>query len=161
MPSTSEAPLTLRSLAEPALVFPRLSGSDRASVLRALAGRLAEEGVVGDAEGLYRLLEEREKLGSTGIGSAVAVPHCKVRGLERVVMAVALSAEAIEFDSADGEPVRVFFVLLSPHHQPAAHLQSLAAISRWIQSEPHLRALLACDDTEEILACLRGEEDGD
>lgn len=160
MTSTSEAALTPAALTRPDLIFPRLDGSDRVSVLREIAARLAASGIVADGDDLYHLLEEREALGSTGIGSGVAVPHCKVKGLDRVIMAVGLVAEPIAFDSADGEPVRLFFVLLSPLHQPAAHLQSLAAVSRWVQGSGHLDSILACRDEDEILAALGGDEDG-
>lgn len=161
MTTTREASPTLRSLVQPNLIFPGLAGSDRASVLRELALRLAEGAVVTDGEALYRLLEEREELGSTGIGSGVAVPHCKVKGLRQVILAVGIAANAIDFDSADGEPVRVFFVLLSPHHQPAAHLQSLAAISHWVQGGGRLDRLLACRDGDDVFATLTADEDGD
>lgn len=161
MTTTREASPTLQSLTRPDLIFPRLAGSDRASVLRELALRLAESNVVSDGEALYRLLEEREELGSTGIGSGVAVPHCKVKGLDQVILAVGIATTAIDFDSADGKPVRVFFVLLSPHHQPAAHLQSLASISRWVQGGQRLSQLLTCRDEDKVLATLRVDEDSD
>ena len=160
MTSTHEASASLQALTRADLIYSRLPETDRESILRELSRRLAEGGVVADGETLYRLLEEREELGSTGIGHGVAVPHCKVDGLDRVVLAVGLSKEEIDFDSADGLPVRVFFVLLSPPDQPAAHLQSLAAVSRWAQGEGHLERLLACSDTAEIFTVLGGE-DGD
>lgn len=152
---------TLQSLTRPELIFPRLAGTDRAAILRELARRFATGGVVRDADTLYKLLDERERLGSTGIGSGVAVPHCKVKGLGEVVLGVGLAEEAIDFESVDGLPVRLFFVVLSPPDRPAAHLQSLAAISRWVKVEEQLKALLACHDAAEILACLRVDADGD
>ena len=161
MTSTREASTTLEALARPGLVFPRLAGTDRASVLRELAGLVAEAGVVRDGVELYERLQERERLGSTGIGSGVAVPHCKVKGLDEVVMALGVASHGIDFEAADGLPVRLFFVLLSPHKQPAAHLRSLAAISRWVQHAGRLEKLLACHDPEEILATLGVEEAGD
>ncbi|MEM9292374.1 MAG: PTS sugar transporter subunit IIA [Acidobacteriota bacterium] len=104
-----------------------------------------------DGDELYRRLLEREKLGSTGIGSGVAVPHCKLGGAEQVLLALAVTRRSIDFASLDGQPVRVFFVVISPEDQPAVHLHTLAAISRWVQQEGNVEALLRASSVEAVL----------
>ncbi len=126
--------LRLASLTRPELIFPDLPGQDRAAVLRALAGRIAKLGLVRDADDLFHKLWEREQLGSTGIGSGIAIPHCKLPGLSEGVVAIGMVPEGVDFGAADGQPVRLLFVVLSPSASPGEHLQVLATISRWVKA---------------------------
>ena len=126
-------------------------------MLRALADGMAKAGVIVDADVMYRRLLEREELGSTAIGSAVAIPHCKMPDLSRVVVGIGLSREGVEFESEDGKPVRLFFVVVSPSDTPAAHLRSLAAISKWVKADRHVDRLLELEAPEDIKALLQEE----
>lgn len=150
--------MRLSSLTRPELIFVDLPGADGPTVLRAFAERVVEQGVVGDADLLYRRLLEREKLGTTALGGGVAVPHCKIDGLDDVVVAVGLLGKrGIDFDSSDGKPVRLLFLVISPSASPAAHLQSLAAISRWVKADHHVERILDLDDPDEIFELLDAE----
>lgn len=149
--------MNLGSFTEPDLIFPELPGGDAGSVLHAFAERVAALGYVGDADRLYDKLMEREKLGSTGIGSGVAIPHCKMRGLDRAVVAVAATRRPVDFGAVDGEPVRLFFLVISPHDTPAVHLQVLAAISKWVKADRHVPRLLEMTDRQAIYDFLRQE----
>lgn len=127
----------LGSLTRPELIFPDLPAKDRDGILRAFADRIAGLGLVKDAGELFRRLTEREQLGSTGIGSGIAIPHAKVPDLRHGVVAVGLAPNApagVDWGAADGGPVRLFFLVLSPSASPAEHLQVLATISRWIKA---------------------------
>lgn len=146
---------SLAALTRPELIFPSLSGSDSATVIKALADRLAPHLEVGDADGLYRRLMDREELGSTGIGDGVAIPHCKLEGLTRPVLAIGALAQGIDFAALDSQPVRVFFLLVSPEDNPAEHLRVLAAISRWLKAEDHVERVLAGSSPEVIFSLLR------
>lgn len=146
--------MRLSSLTSPELIFVDLPGADGPTVLRAFAERVVERGIVKDADLLYRRLLEREKLGTTALGQGVAVPHCKIDGLAEVVVAVGLSRKGIDFDSDDGKPVRLLFLVISPSAAPAAHLQSLAAISRWVRADHHLERILAADEAQAIFELL-------
>lgn len=152
--------MRLDSLTDPALIFPGLQCPDAASLLRLLAQKIVARGLSKDAEELYRKLWEREQLGTTAVGSGVAVPHCKLSGLERVVLAVALLNEGIDFGAEDEEPVRVFFCIVSPHDSPAAHLQCLAAVSRWVKEAEHVERLLELTEPEAICRLFSDSEDG-
>ncbi len=142
--------MRLESLTEPGLIFPALCCSDAADVLRLLARKLVERGWARDAEQLYDKLWQREQLGSTAIGSGVAIPHCKLDGLERVVLAVGVLAEGIDFGAGDDQPVRLFFCIVSPNDSPAAHLQCLAAVSRWVKDGSHVARILELADPQTI-----------
>ena len=147
--------MQLETSVAPDLVFPDLPAFDVSTVLRAFADRItASHSSLSDAEGLYQALWEREQLGSTGVGQGVAVPHCKMEGIDEVILAVGHVAKGIEFGAVDGRPVRLFFLVVSPTSQPAAHLQCLAAISKWVQKSGRVDDLLATDDPAEILGLL-------
>lgn len=149
--------MNLGSLTDPQLIFPDLPGEDADGVLWALAERVASRGLVVEAEKLYDKLREREQLGSTGIGSGVAIPHCKMKGLESAVLAVGLKERPVDFGSIDQQPVRLFFLVVSPQEAPAIHLQVLAAISKWVKADRHVEKTLAMDDRQEIFDFLQRE----
>ncbi len=151
--------MRLAALVKPELIFAELPGSDRATVLRALSERLAATTLVDDANELYRRLSEREELGSTGVGSGVAIPHCKLNGLQKGVLAVGLCPDGVDFGAADGEAVKLFFLLVSPGNSAAEHLQSLAAISRWIKDQSQVERLLQLDNSQAIYELLLEEND--
>lgn len=150
--------MRLASLTRPELVFVGLPGTDGREVLRALAEKVAASGAVAGADELVRKLEERESLGSTGIGAGVAIPHCKLKGLRRGVVAVGLTDQGVDFKAVDGRPVNVFFLVVSPSESPAEHLQVLAAISRWVKADSHVQKLVKLTDRDAIYRLL-GEED--
>lgn len=141
--------MRLAELIDPELIFPDLAGKDGEAILRELAQRLADRGRVRKPEQLYERLRERESLGSTALGQGVAVPHCRLQGLSELLLAVGISVAGVDFGADDGEPVRVFFLMISPHSAAAEHLQGLAAISRWIKGGQIAR-LLELDSAGDI-----------
>ena len=147
----------LGALTRPDLIFPDLPATDSPGVLRALAGRVAAQGLVKNGEELFQRLWEREQLCSTGIGQGVAIPHCKLKGLAHGVVAVGLVPEGVDFGAVDGQPVKVFFLVVSPAEVPAEHLQILAAISRWMRADQHAARLLALRDPAAVYDLLRDE----
>ena len=151
--------MRLANLTHPELIFPHLPGSDRPTVLRAFAEKLAEISPVTDAEDLYRRLSEREDLGSTGLGSGVAIPHCKMDGLSEVVVAIGLCEHPVDFEAEDGEPVDLLFLLVSPEDAPAEHLKSLSAISKWVKANRHVEKNRQLDDAASIYELLEREGD--
>jgi nitrogen PTS system EIIA component len=141
----------------PDLVFTGLPAADRSQLLHALADRVAARSPVRDAEELYQQLWEREQAGSTGVGGGVAIPHCKLQGLEKGVIAVGLVPEGVDFAAADGAPVRLLFMVVSPSESPAEHLQALAAISRWVKSGLHGDEILSLDEPQALYKLLQRE----
>jgi PTS system nitrogen regulatory IIA component len=99
-------------------------------------------------------LEDRERLGSTGFGRGVAIPHARIAGVNRPVAALLRLEAPVAFDSADGIPVDLVFGLLSPEHAGAAHLHALAAISRLMRDERMHTALVEAPDAEALYGLL-------
>jgi len=147
----------LGELTRPDLIFPDLAGSDTPTILRALADRLAAHGLVEDPDDLYRRLFEREELCSTAIGGGVAIPHCKVDNLDRVALAVGISGREIDFGADDKQPVHLFFLIVSPADDPAAHLKALAAVSKWLKADNHSARITGLQDAAAIYDLLQTE----
>ncbi len=148
--------MRLEALTRPELIFPEIHAADAENALRACAREIAAAGRVADAEELYQKLMERERLGSTGVGGGVAIPHCKLRGLRQPVVAIGRVEPGVEFDAPDAQPVRALFVVVSPLDAPAEHLQVLSAVSRWIKDGHHVERLLELDEREPIWELLGG-----
>ncbi len=146
--------MRLADLTRPELIFPHLAGADRETVLRRLAQLAVERGLDQDPKVLFQKLWEREQLASTGIGSGVAIPHCKIKRCDKVLLAVGRLSSGVDFDAIDDQPVKLFFLVVSPEKSPAAHLQCLAGISKWVKGEGHVNRLLALDDPQEIFQLL-------
>lgn len=151
--------MPLGSLTRPDLIFPELPATDRLEVLRVLADRIADRGVVRDREALFQGLWEREQLGSTGIGGGVAIPHCKLAGMARGVVAVGLVPHGVDFAAVDGKPVFLVFVVIAPSDAPGEHLKILAAIARWIKSGRNREEILALHEPDAIYHLLQ-QDDG-
>lgn len=139
------------------LIFPELPGADIHTILQAFAERIADSGLVTDADDLYRHLDEREQLGSTGIGGGVAIPHCKAEGIAEVVLAIGISAKGVDFEAVDSQPVRLFFLIISPLQKPTAHLRALSAVSKWVKADKHVERILELNDRQAIFEMLRAE----
>lgn len=137
-----------------------IDADSKATILDLLAQRFA--GVYGlDPVLVLDRLEEREKLGSTGFGRGVAIPHARIPDLNRPVAAFLRLSTPVAFDAADGMPVDLVFGLLSPEAAGAAHLHALAAISRMMRDEKMHAALGEATDAEAIYALLSNSIDRD
>lgn len=137
-----------------------IDADSKQAILEQLAGRFA--GVYGlDPVIVLERIEEREKLGSTGFGRGVAIPHARIADLGRPVAAVLRLSTPVAFDAADGMPVDLVFGLLSPEAAGAAHLHALAAISRMMRDEKLHTALAEAADGEALYALLANGIDRD
>jgi mannitol/fructose-specific phosphotransferase system IIA component (Ntr-type) len=121
-------------------------------VIREMADALVEAGSIapGDLESIVKAIMKREDLGSTGIGRGVAVPHTKHPSVSRLVGTVAVSRAGVEFDSLDGEPVQLFFLLVSPPDRPGDHLRALENISRQLRDDSFCKLLKAAKGPMDI-----------
>jgi mannitol/fructose-specific phosphotransferase system IIA component (Ntr-type) len=142
-------------MVDPRYVFPDLRGPGLEEALGEMARRLAAAGVVRDVQDLTHRLIERERLGCTSLGGGVAIPHCKSRDVDDVVLSIGLAPGGIDFHATDGVPVTLIFLILSPADQPAAHLQALARISRLLRAPGVVASLRRATTREEILESLK------
>ena len=107
-----------------------------------------------DVESVIRAILNREELGSTGIGMGVAVPHTRHATLNRLIGTVALSRKGVDFAALDGDPVNIFFLLVSPQNQPGDHLRALENISRHLKDERFVRFLRQSQTQREVIDVL-------
>ncbi|SMP67620.1 PTS system, nitrogen regulatory IIA component [Novosphingobium panipatense] len=129
-------------------------------ILDQLAGRFAT--VYGlDQQAVLARIVERERLGSTGFGRRIAIPHARMAGLTRPAAAFMRLSSPVEFDAADGMPVDLVFGLLSPEGAGATHLHALAAISRMMRDERMHEALTAAPSPEALYSLLSNVIDRD
>lgn len=111
-----------------------------------------------DAQEILDKLIERERLGSTGIGKGIAIPHGKIEGLNEMVGVLARVSEPVDFDSVDGKKVDLFFLLLAPAEANALHLKSLSRIARTLRSEKVCDALRGAESVEAMYAIFTAED---
>jgi len=144
----------LSEATSPALVFPDLRGADGDAVLGEIARGFAAslEGV--EAEDVRRGFVEREELGTTALGSGLAIPHCKLDGLSRPRLAIGVHRRGVEFGAPDGAPIRLFLAVVSPVSAPGSHLLVLASIARWARTPGRVDAMVSARDAASMLGLL-------
>jgi len=137
-----------------------LEAKDKESVVRELVGLIVKAGEIKpkDEESLVKIVLDREALGSTGIGQNIGIPHGKSSNIIRLTGAVGISKEGINFDSLDGEPAYIFFLLLAPQDSAGPHLKALARISRLLKDK-YFRDMLRSAKTEKDLISVIIKED--
>ncbi|AEI14645.1 putative PTS IIA-like nitrogen-regulatory protein PtsN [Flexistipes sinusarabici DSM 4947] len=131
---------------------------DKNTVLSDLVEILYDKELLKDKEGAYDALVDREKLGSTGVGEEVAIPHAKLDSIDDVIVLLAISKKGIEFESLDKQPVKVIFLVLASVKKMNLHLKTLARISRLIKSTDFKTRVLSASSKSEILNILNEEE---
>lgn len=130
------------------MVIPEVAASDKEGLIRELAQHLCqnEDSLKGGVDAVFKALIARERLGSTGVGESVAIPHAKIPGLANLTAAFGRSKAGIPFDAIDSQPVRLVFVLLVPENSAGAHLKALARIARLLKSPSFRDRLLSLPD---------------
>ena len=131
-------------------VIPDLRARDKTGVLRELAEAVCNVEPSINKDALVKVLEEREKLGSTGIGDGVAIPHGKLSGITKPYMSFGRSKRGVDFDSMDTQPVYLFFLLLAPENSAGAHLKVLAKIAKMLKNTSFRKKLLEAKGRDEI-----------
>jgi PTS system nitrogen regulatory IIA component len=146
----------LGDLISPEAVIPSLKAKSKKQLLQELSARAAR--LTGlDERDIFDVLWQRERLGSTGLGQGVAIPHGKLAALKGIAGIFARLAEPVDFDSVDGEPVDIIFLLLTPEAAGADHLKALARVSRLLRDAPAVEKLRASKDAAALYAVLTEE----
>ncbi|GFE59372.1 PTS sugar transporter subunit IIA [Geobacter sp. AOG1] len=143
-------PLELSTLLQPADIIAELVATTKSDVLAELASQVAERHPGLERDELVRVLLERERLGSTGIGDGIAIPHGKLKQARELVLAFGRSRNGVEFSALDGQPVRLFFMLIAPQDAVGIHLKMLARISRILKDPGVRRRLMEVADAVAI-----------
>lgn len=145
--------MEIEQLLRPDSVIAHLRATSKKQALQDLAKRAAE--ITGLHErAIFDVLLERERLGSTGVGNGIAIPHGKIAGLDRLYGLFARADQSIDFDAIDEQPVDLIFLLLAPEGAGADHLKALARISRLLREGHAVDKLRASRDAAAIYAVL-------
>lgn len=129
-------------------VFGELKSTDKKGILQELADKVVEAYPALDGPKVLQVLLERERLGSTGVGNGVAIPHGKISSLDSIIACFGRSKTGIDFQSHDHKPAVLFFVLLAPEKVIGNHLQALARLSRLLKSESVRNHLIEVSSAE-------------
>jgi PTS system nitrogen regulatory IIA component len=141
------------------LIAASLKGETKADIVRELSLHLAQQYPEIDPDRLVNVLWERERLGSTAIGDGIAIPHGKLAGLKNVRSAFGRHVSGVDFESLDGKPTRLFFVLVAPEDSVGQHLKALARVSRLLKDPGFRERLVTAPDRHEIFRLIREEDE--
>jgi mannitol/fructose-specific phosphotransferase system IIA component (Ntr-type) len=139
--------------------MPDLAGASREEILRGIVCRLREKGHIRDEAGIVGRLLERESVQSTAVGGGVAIPHCFAEEVTDLIVTVARVPAGIPFDSFDGKPVQVIFLLVGNTREQILHLKALARIARLIRTTRFIERVAAATTVEEMVRALEEEEE--
>lgn len=142
--------MRILDLLAPERIMPDLQASNKRGVLEELAKTLADGPGAPDLQTVMEVLLDRERLGSTGIGDNIAIPHGKLAKLAELKLSFGRSVKGVDFDSMDGKPSNLFFLLLAPVNSAGLHLKALAKISRMLMSQAFRDNLMKAPGAEEI-----------
>jgi nitrogen PTS system EIIA component len=137
-------------LLDPSRILPDLQAANKRGVLEELTSSLVTGNAELSPQAVVDVLLERERLGSTGIGDNIAIPHGKLSLISQMLLAFGRSLKGVDFDSMDGKPSQIFFVLLAPANSSGLHLKALAKISRMLMSQPFRESLMKAEGAAEI-----------
>ena len=140
------------------MVVPALQATDKRGILEELANYMGGRHPRIDRATLSRVLIEREQLASTAIGEGVAIPHGKLGAVGEIIACLGRAPGGVDFDSMDGQPTYLFFVLVAPESSTGAHLKALARISRVFKDPEFRRRLLAAPDAESMYTVVADED---
>jgi PTS system nitrogen regulatory IIA component len=140
-------------------IVTELKGVSKKQVLEELIEALLEKRPHLDRENLMRVLLERERLGSTGIGDGIAIPHGKLKDLDQLALSFGKSTRGVDFESMDGKPVHLFFLLVAPESCAGIHLRALAKIARLLKNGMVRKRLGGVSTREEVYSVIQQEDE--
>ena len=132
------------------LIIPQLTSQSKEGVLRELVQVLSQVAKEVDEDRTVEILLERESLGSTGIGEGLAIPHGKSKEVNKILASFGRSLPGLDFQSLDGKPTHLFFLLIAPENSAGMHLKALAQISRLMKDQAFRKRLLEAKSADEI-----------
>lgn len=140
-------------------IVTELKGVSKKQVLEELIEALLEKRPHLDRDNLMRVLLERERLGSTGIGDGIAIPHGKLKDLDQLALSFGKSTRGVDFESMDGKPVHLFFLLVAPESCAGIHLRALAKIARLLKNGMVRKRLGGVSTREEVYSVIQQEDE--
>ncbi len=150
--------MKITDILNPEMVIADLKGTTKPDVLNELAKALTTRYKEISLGNLTAVLAERERLGSTAIGDGIAIPHGKLRGVTKIIGAFGRHVQGVDFDSLDGGPSQLFFVLVAPEDSASLHLKALARVSRLLKEGSFREHLIAAKDAAELYRLIKEED---
>ena len=151
--------MKISEILSPATITANMKAADKNSALVELTEAIVAHVGNLDRNEVLKVLHERERLGSTGIGDGVAIPHGKLKNIDNLLLSFGCSKTGVEFDSMDGQPAHLFFLLLAPEESVGIHLKTLARISKLLKNPEVRSALLTAPDADELFRIISTEEE--
>lgn len=142
----------------PTAVVAELTATSKSDVLQELSKTLTRSNPTLSSARLVEVLQERERLGSTGIGEGVAIPHGKLPGMSQLTASFGVSRNGVDFDAIDGKPTHLFFALVAPENSAGIHLKALARISRLFKNAAFRQNILQAKTADEIYQLIASED---
>jgi len=140
-------------------VIPELKGTDKPSILKELSSVLVKACQVSSVEELFQVLLDREKLGSTGIGEGIAIPHGRLKKLKRFYISFGRSLKGVDFDSIDRKPSQLFFLVMAPENSAVDNLKLLSRIVTLLKEPSFKKRLMEAQSQKELFQIISGEDE--
>ena len=151
--------MKITELLSTAAITANMQATDKNSALVEMTDAIVAISDDLDREEVLKVLHERERLGSTGIGDGVAIPHGKLKNIDQLLLSFGCSKAGVDFDSMDGKPAHLFFLLLAPEESVGVHLKTLARISKLLKNPGVRSSLLSAADADELFRIIAAEEE--
>lgn len=135
-----------------------LKSTNKQGILKELAISVSKAAKTESKE-IEKVLLEREKLGSTGIGGGIGIPHGKLRSINSIIVGFGRSIKGVEFDSLDNRPVHIFFLLITPENSTGSHLRVLAQVSKLLKNHDFKENLINAESIDEIRAIIQEQDE--
>jgi fructose-specific phosphotransferase system IIA component len=149
--------MALIDLVVPEVIRVPLQSKNKPDVLRELVQVLRDAGRIQDFETVLQAVQDREYKQSTGLEEGIAVPHCKTSAVSSLQLALGIAPQGIDFDSLDGKPTTLFFLLVAASNQAGPHVQALADVARLSRSKALCRALIGAENAQQVVELLQCE----
>lgn len=146
----SDPTLTIDNILAPELTVCRVAASSKKRVLEFIAEQIHHQDATLSDTDIFNNLVSRERLGSTGIGEGIAIPHCRLDGLDRVIGVLMTLAEPVDFDAIDNQPVDLVFALVVPKEATSEHLELLSQLAEKFNESAFCEQLRQCQDADTL-----------
>ncbi|MBP8625454.1 MAG: PTS sugar transporter subunit IIA [Syntrophorhabdales bacterium] len=150
--------MKLQDILSESCVIDNIAASTKKDAIYELCGALKKAGLIKNIQEVVDIIIERERLGSTGIGEGIAIPHGKMKGIDSILCVIGRSKKGIDFDAIDRKPVNIVFLLLAPENSASMHLKMLSRISRILRGPSIRKRLLELKDAHDIYSYIIEED---
>ena len=145
----------LIDLVEEKIIKVPLESKNKPDVLREMVQILKDAGEIDDFDTVLTDVQDRERKRSTGLEEGIAVPHCKTAAVSTLKLAIGISSEGIDFDSLDGKPCKLFFLLVASPDFSGPHVEALSEIVKLVRSKAFCRVLISSNDAHEAVELIK------